>query len=118
VVNMNCVSLDLCSQLFSTASFALLHPVDVIKSCRQMQPSGTTAPASRMYSIVATNLAAEGPRFFARGLVPSVLRAGPVNAVVFVVYERIMRFLDSSSTNGAGLSFESPATAIATSTCS
>merc|ERR1712054_111450 len=55
-------------------SFALLNPIDVVKSCRQMQPSDTPAANTTIMSIIRTGLKEDGPAFFMRGLVPSSLR--------------------------------------------
>jgi solute carrier family 25 carnitine/acylcarnitine transporter 20/29 len=92
----------------------LTHPIDVLKSCRQSArtcikyhasekgvatikdpahgcvwqegPSSTWAIARSRYRI-------HGWRFFTRGLTPSILRAVPVNAVTFAVYEQVILLL-------------------------
>ena len=74
-------------------SFLLLHPVDVLKSCRQMQPADAPAAITSTRAIAAAGMRQDGPAFFVRGLGPSVLRAGPVSAVIFVVYEQVLSML-------------------------
>ena len=44
-------------------------------------------------AIVKAGLDTDGYRFFTRGLAPSVLRAGPVSAVIFLVYEVVLSFI-------------------------
>ena len=77
-------------------SFLLLHPIDVLKSCRQMQHENLTVNGNAVSStraIVKAGLDTDGYRFFTRGLAPSVLRAGPVSAVIFLVYEVVLSFI-------------------------
>jgi len=74
-------------------SFMLLHPIDVFKSCRQMQSVNASGSATTTRAIINAGLDAHGPQFFVRGLVPSILRAGPVSAVIFLVYELVLEVL-------------------------
>ena len=78
------------------ASFVFLHPIDVLKSCRQMQPISTSAQESRAMFIARANYRQEGWRFFTRGIGATVLRAGPVSAVIFCIYEEIMSMFDNT----------------------
>ena len=58
------------------SSFALLHPFDVLKSNRQMQPFDTPAAQTTTWAIATKGYQEQGARFFLRGITPSVLRAG------------------------------------------
>jgi solute carrier family 25 carnitine/acylcarnitine transporter 20/29 len=72
-------------------SWLLVIPLDVIKTRCQAHPP----EAGKLTFREATRqILAEpgGVRGFYRGAVPLVLRAGPVNAVTFYVYEQIMSF--------------------------
>jgi len=77
-------------------SFLLLHPVDVVKSCRQMQDASTPKLDTALLSIVRAGLREDGYRYFFRGVGASVLRAAPVSAVIFVVYEQILLLMQGS----------------------
>jgi len=73
--------------------WALLHPIDVLKSCRQTQCTRTSRWAESLTGTLALankRYQAHGWRFFLRGITPAVLRAAPVNAVTFSVYEQVM----------------------------
>ena len=65
-------------------SWALLHPVDVVKSCVQADPKSTVR------SVLRDGIASEGYGFLLRGFYATVLRAFPVSAVTFLVYEQVM----------------------------
>lgn len=77
-------------------SFLLLHPVDVLKSCRQMQAADAARDSTSIVSLARVGMQQSGPSFFLRGLGPSVLRAAPVSAVIFVVYEQVLDFLQQN----------------------
>ena len=73
--------------------WALLHPIDVLKSCRQTQCTTTSRWSESLCGTVALakkRYQSHGWRFFLRGITPAVLRAAPVNAVTFSVYEQVM----------------------------
>ena len=80
-------------------SFLLLHPVDVLKSYRQAQPLDTLAEETTVRHILAKRLGEDplGPRFLLRGIAATVLRAGPVSAVIFVVYDRVDRWITDAT---------------------
>jgi hypothetical protein len=74
-------------------AWGLFHPIDVLKSCRQGEcglKSKWAEGAQSTWQIARHSYQAHGWRFFVRGIVPSVLRAAPVNAVTFCVYEQVM----------------------------
>jgi solute carrier family 25 citrate transporter 1 len=69
-------------------------PIDTIKTHVQKDKAMTGASASRQISqCCATIWNRAGLRGFYRGLIPRVMRVAPGQAVIFVVYERVSRFL-------------------------
>lgn len=43
----------------------------------------------------------EGPSAFYKGITPRVLRVAPGQAIVFTVYERVKRIIDSAKTQAS-----------------
>jgi len=79
-----------------SSSFLFTHPIDVIKSMRQEQKIGTPKEQTRTLYLIKRAYVANGRNvsIFARGVIPSVIRAYPVSAVTFVIYEYLLRALD------------------------
>jgi len=77
-------------------SFLFTHPIDVIKSLRQEQKIGTPKHQTRTLYLIKQAYVANGRSvsIFARGVIPSVIRAYPVSAVTFVIYDYLLRALD------------------------
>jgi len=77
-------------------SFLFTHPIDVIKSMRQEQKIGTPKHQTRTLYLIKQAYVANGRSvsIFARGVIPSVIRAYPVSAVTFVIYDYLLRALD------------------------
>lgn len=77
-------------------SFLFTHPIDVIKSMRQEQKIRTPKHQTRTLYLIKQAYLANGRSLsiFARGVIPSVLRAYPVSAVTFVIYDYLLRALD------------------------
>lgn len=73
-----------------SASFLFLHPIDVLKSCRQQQPIDTPIEQTKLSYLVRHNVQKNGVRYFLRGAWPSVIRAFPVSAVTFTVVETLL----------------------------
>jgi len=68
-----------CSSWFST------YPLDTVKSAVQAVPEGSS---QKHFVTVARELfRRHGPGYFFRGIAPCLIRAVPVNAVIFPVYE-------------------------------
>lgn len=63
---------------------------DVLKSVIQTSSPGTPARDLKMWNVAARCYREEGARFFFKGLTPTLLRAVPVSAVTFWVYEACM----------------------------
>jgi solute carrier family 25 carnitine/acylcarnitine transporter 20/29 len=84
-----------------TVSWASIYPIDVVKSRLQMQHNkhneNTRLLIDRPYAsikdCVVKSYKAEGASVFFRGLWPTLIRAFPVNAVTFYVYEIVMDLL-------------------------
>jgi len=77
-------------------SFLFTHPIDVIKSMRQEQKIGTPKYQTRTVYLIKQAYVANGRSvsIFARGVIPSVVRAYPVSAVTFVIYDYLLRALE------------------------
>lgn len=54
-------------------------------------------PYTSIKDCIIRSYRAEGPSVFFRGLLPTIVRGFPVNAVTFYVYEVVMEMLSSSS---------------------
>jgi len=96
-VNETTGNLLMAGGIAGTLSWLLLHPVDVVKSCTQSQPvsSGSPIPLGAR-QVLRQNVAKDGPRFLLKGLTATVLRAFPVSAVTFMVYEKTMQMMEDS----------------------
>ncbi|KAG7386580.1 hypothetical protein PHYPSEUDO_015488 [Phytophthora pseudosyringae] len=70
-------------------SWAMCMPLDVVKSCVQGQSLEGTQMS--MVEIAKTRMSQEGPGFFFKGFGTTMLRAFPVSAVTFLVYEKTMK---------------------------
>lgn len=73
-------------------SWAVLHPIDVMKTLRQTQAIGDTRSSFQLASI---GYGKEGMPFFFRGYGATLLRSFPVSAVTFLVYEWTMEGLNA-----------------------
>jgi len=68
-------------------TWAMIYPIDVIKTRIQTAPMNTPASELQIFT-VGRNLAAQhGWRFLFRGLGVTLIRAFPVNGIIFPVYE-------------------------------
>ncbi|KAG1443875.1 hypothetical protein G6F56_010512 [Rhizopus delemar] len=85
-----------------TVSWASIYPIDVVKSRLQMQLQGqdetkrllaANQPYTSIRDCVVRSYRTEGMGVFFRGLWPTLLRAFPVNAVTFYVYELVLNML-------------------------
>lgn len=71
-------------------SWLVSHPIDVVKSCVQSQGFRNQRTA---WQLTQDHFAAEGPQYFLKGFGATMLRAFPVSAVTFLVYEKTMQFM-------------------------
>lgn len=78
-------------------SFLFTHPIDVLKSSRQAQHESISGSETQMINILRQRIATDplGKRVLLKGLSASLLRAAPVSAVVFVMYDRVSIYLES-----------------------
>ncbi|XP_031990846.1 solute carrier family 25 member 47 [Hylobates moloch] len=71
-------------------AWAVATPMDVIKSRLQADGQGQRRYRGLLHCVV-TSVREEGPRVLFKGLVLNCCRAFPVNMVVFVAYEAVLR---------------------------
>ncbi|KAK1787834.1 hypothetical protein P4O66_016319 [Electrophorus voltai] len=74
-------------------------PMDVIKARLQMSGAGGRTYMGVMHCIT-TSVREEGVRVFFKGLLLNSLRAFPVNAITFLVYEILMKCMTAPPTGG------------------
>ncbi|ETV90936.1 hypothetical protein H310_14351 [Aphanomyces invadans] len=75
-------------------SWMLTQPIDVIKTLVQSQSSETKRLSTM--DVIRRQHALEGPKFLLKGFGATILRAFPVSAVTFLVYERSMQLMNSA----------------------
>lgn len=71
-------------------AWAVATPMDVIKSRLQADGQGGQRFRGLLHCVVAS-VREEGPRVLFKGLALNCCRAFPVNMVVFVTYEAVLR---------------------------
>jgi solute carrier family 25 carnitine/acylcarnitine transporter 20/29 len=82
-------------------TWAIIYPFDVIKTRIQTSPLDTPMEQRRMISIYRHIMQEYGWKFLFRGLGVTLLRAFPVNAIIFPVYEFTLAHLAESGIGGA-----------------
>lgn len=75
-------------------AWAVATPMDVIKSRLQADGQGQQRYRGLLHCVV-TSVREEGPRVLFKGLALNCCRAFPVNMVVFVAYEAVLRLTQS-----------------------
>lgn len=71
-------------------SWTIVYPVDVVKTHVQLSPASTANFKAPNFVEVAKQLYLKnGLRIFTHGLTPTMMRAVPVNAITFYIYERL-----------------------------
>lgn len=73
-----------------SASWFVCQPIDVVKSCVQSQGFVNERTA---WQLARDHYRAEGAQYFLKGFGATMLRAFPVSAVTFLVYEKTMQFM-------------------------
>ncbi|KDO28283.1 hypothetical protein SPRG_06334 [Saprolegnia parasitica CBS 223.65] len=84
------MTLLLAGGIAGSMSWILTQPVDVLKTLVQSQRLDAM---TSIQSVFQDNLQRDGPRFLTKGFTATVLRAFPVSAVTFLVYERTMEMM-------------------------
>eukprot|EP00742_Colponemidia_sp_Colp-10_P005373 GILJ01005741.1.p1 GENE.GILJ01005741.1~~GILJ01005741.1.p1 ORF type:complete len:321 (-),score=20.21 GILJ01005741.1:152-1114(-) len=75
------------------------YPLDVIKSCVQAQVEDPKKPLIKMSTVYKNLMREGGVRALYRGLITTVVRAFPVNAVTFAVYDSVHQWLHRVAEN-------------------
>lgn len=73
-----------------TLAWAVATPMDVIKARLQVDGQGRQRYHGLLHCVL-TSVREEGPRVLFKGLLLNCCRAFPVNMVVFVAYEAVLR---------------------------
>lgn len=76
-----------CGGMAGMASWAVLHPLDVLKTLVQSTSDLASYEERKVSYIFRQQLKDQGPRFLFRGFVPTCIRGFPASAVIFLVYE-------------------------------
>jgi len=82
-------------------------PIDTIKTRIQKAShvEGETS-LSRLKKVTLDLYRNEGVTALYKGITPRVLRVAPGQAIVFTVYERVKKLIDSAKTRAAGAEYE------------
>eukprot|EP00051_Salpingoeca_urceolata_P008822 m.109190 g.109190 ORF g.109190 m.109190 type:complete len:257 (-) comp15963_c0_seq2:36-806(-) len=87
------LKLNFAGGVAGVVGWSVIYPIDVVKS--KLQTQSLTEPQFRgAWHCAQQLLRAEGLRAFFRGYNATMVRAFPLNAVTFSVYELTLRFLD------------------------
>ncbi|RHY87533.1 hypothetical protein DYB37_010922 [Aphanomyces astaci] len=90
--NETTMNLLLAGGLAGSISWMLTHPIDMVKTLVQSQGMDRVS----MWDVIRRQHALEGPKFLLKGFGATILRAFPVSAVTFLVYERTMQSLNAA----------------------
>lgn len=82
--------------LAGMCSWSCVYPIDVVKSVIQAAPADRPARQTAVIRVARDLYAAQGAAAFVRGLDSALLRAFPVNAATFLVYEWCLTLLRPS----------------------
>jgi len=83
--------------LGGVAYWCAFYPADTVKSrVQSAPPAAAGAPATTFSSVLRGIYRAEGLRGLYRGLTPTLLRAAPANAAIFLTYEMCSRMLSNA----------------------
>lgn len=77
----------LCGGIAGVSAYASTYPFDIIKNCAHAAPPGTPSADVTMLAVVRRMRHEHGPRWYFRGMTPTLGRAFVINAVNFLVYE-------------------------------
>lgn len=71
-------------------TWGLIYPVDIIKTHIQTVPMSTPVDERRIFTVANSLVQQHGWRHLFRGLNITLIRAFPVNGIIFPVYEFIL----------------------------
>jgi solute carrier family 25 carnitine/acylcarnitine transporter 20/29 len=74
-------------------TWAMIYPIDVIKTRIQTSPMAAPKNELQIYHVGRTIVKEHGWRFLFRGLNVTLIRAFPVNGIIFPVYEFTLSYL-------------------------
>jgi solute carrier family 25 carnitine/acylcarnitine transporter 20/29 len=83
--------------LAGTFSWLISFPIDVVKSRLQADGIDGERKYTSTYDCIRKSYAAEGWKFFTRGVGSTLMRAFPMNAVCFLVVSYAMKLLDNAT---------------------
>lgn len=93
------VSSGLSGGLSGSFTWAIIYPFDVIKSRIQTAPIDTPLEKRRILTVGQSLVAQHGWRYMFRGLGITLIRAFPVNGIIFPVYEFTLLHLSGELMN-------------------
>jgi hypothetical protein len=77
-------------------SWLVVYPLDCVKSVIQTSPSTTNQDKGKnLLQVIRREYNNHGIKFFFRGLTPTILRAVPVNAITFLIYEKSLEIMQN-----------------------
>ncbi|KAF0700797.1 Aste57867_8688 [Aphanomyces stellatus] len=91
--NETTMNLLMAGGLAGSISWVCTQPIDVVKTLVQSQPAHGRLST---LDLMRHHYKLEGPRFLLKGFGATVLRAFPVSAVTFLVYERTMQYMNQA----------------------
>lgn len=93
------LSSTLAGGLSGSLTWGVIYPIDVIKSVIQTGPMDTPLAERRIWNIGSRLVAKHGWRYMFRGLGITLIRAFPVNGIIFPVYEFTLMHLSGELNN-------------------
>uniref|UniRef100_A0A1Y1KAE3 Mitochondrial basic amino acids transporter n=1 Tax=Photinus pyralis TaxID=7054 RepID=A0A1Y1KAE3_PHOPY len=88
--------------LAGCASWAIVYPVDVVKSRLQIDGMNGAPKYKSAWDCCRKSIASEGYAFLTRGLTPTLIRAFPTNAACFTAVTWSMRIFNGEISFGIG----------------
>lgn len=93
------ISSTLAGGLSGSLTWGIIYPIDVIKSKIQTSPMDVPVAERKIWSVAMKILQKYGWRYMFRGLGITLIRAFPVNGIIFPVYEFTLMHLSGELTN-------------------
>ena len=83
----NWASSVLAGGVSGSITWAMVYPIDIAKSVIQTLPMDTPLKERKCFNVIKDIVRRNGPAYLFRGLGVTILRAFPVNGMIFPVYE-------------------------------